>query len=84
MRDRLGTKTTFFMNHVDGPAFATQATALLAHPAVSANVERERLNELTGTRRARTPRCGIIRDVQEVLPGEVVQVTPQSISRGRY
>ena len=84
LRDPFGVKTTFFISHADGLVFSTQATALLAHLGVPASAEHEELGELTTLRPRRPPSCGIFPTVKEVAAGEIVQVTPKSISSGRY
>jgi asparagine synthase (glutamine-hydrolysing) len=76
IRDPLGLKIIFFMNHADGLTFATQETALRAHPAFSASVEHEALHELTRLRLTRASSSGNFHTVQEVSPGEVVQALP--------
>ncbi len=84
IRDPLGNKAVSFVNYTGGLAFATQATALLAYCAGPASAEHQGLSELVGVQPTRTPRCGVQSNVQELVSGELVQLTPTSLSRGLY
>ncbi|MFF5085329.1 asparagine synthase-related protein [Actinoplanes sp. NPDC000266] len=84
MRDAIGAKTLFYAQRGDGVVFASTVTALLAHPEVEPIVDADGLNELLALGPVRTPGHGVIRDVAEVLPGELVRTTPAGVRRRRY
>jgi asparagine synthase (glutamine-hydrolysing) len=84
IRDPLGSKTLYWMPQPHGLLFASTATALLAHPEVSAVVDADGLNELLTLGPTRTPGHGVIRDVRELLPGQLLRATPAGIRLHRY
>ncbi|MEU7909324.1 asparagine synthase-related protein [Actinoplanes sp. NPDC049118] len=84
IRDPLGAKTLFYTPVDGGLAFASRATALLAHPDVAPVVDADGLNELLTLGPVRTPGRGVIRGVAEVLPGELVCATPAGLRHHRY
>lgn len=84
IRDPLGTKTLYWHTRPHGLLFASKATALLAHPDVPAVVDADGLNELLTLGPARTPGHGVIRGVRELLPGQLLRVTPAGIRLHRY
>jgi asparagine synthase (glutamine-hydrolysing) len=84
IRDPLGTKTLYWMPQPHGLLFASTATALLAHPDVPAIVDADGLNELLTLGPTRTPGHGVIRNVRELLPGQLLRATPAGIRLHRY
>lgn len=84
IRDPLGSSTLFYTLADGGVLFASRATALLAHPDIKPVVDSDGLNELLALGPVRTPGHAVIRGVAEVLPGELVRVTPSGVRRHRY
>lgn len=84
IRDRLGLKTLFHAPQPHGTLFASRATALLAHPDVSADVDADGLNELITMYPARSPGHAILRGVHEVPPGRLVRITSDGTRTHRY
>lgn len=68
-RDRLGVKPLFYSQQGKSLLFASELKALLAHPAVQPEVEREGLAEIFIMGPARTPGHGIFRGIEEIKPG---------------
>jgi asparagine synthase (glutamine-hydrolysing) len=68
-RDRMGVKPLFYIRLGTGLLFASELKALLEHPGVKAEVDREGLAEVFGLGPARTPGCGVFKDVAELRPG---------------
>jgi asparagine synthase (glutamine-hydrolysing) len=84
IRDRLGLRTLFHTAQAQGVLFATRATALLAHPDVTATVDADGLNELITMCPVRSPGRPILRGIHELAPGHLVRVTADGIHTHRY
>ncbi|MFC7532331.1 asparagine synthetase B family protein [Actinoplanes sp. GCM10030250] len=84
VRDPLGAKTLYWTPRPNALLFASQATALLAHPDVDARVDAEGLNELLTLGPVRTPGHGVVCGVRELLPGQLLRATPAGIRLHRY
>lgn len=69
-RDPMGVKPLFYTKKDDELIFASEPKAILAHPSVCAEVDREGLNEIFGIGPARSAGCGVFRGMKEVCPGE--------------
>ena len=68
-RDRFGVKPLFFTRQGDRLVFGSEIKALLEYPGVRPVVGREGLCEIFGLGPARTPGCGVFRDIFELRPG---------------
>jgi asparagine synthase (glutamine-hydrolysing) len=71
-RDPMGVKPLFYMKKDDELIFASEPKGILAHPAVTAELDREGLNEVFGIGPARSAGCGVFRGMKEVCPGEYI------------
>lgn len=71
-RDPLGVKPLFYMKKEHELIFASEPKGILAHPAVTAELDREGLNEVFGVGPARSAGCGVFRGMREVCPGEYI------------
>lgn len=69
VRDRMGVKPFFWCLRGGVLLFASEIKALLAHPEVSAEVDREGLAEIFFIGPGRTPGCGVFRGVRELPAG---------------
>jgi asparagine synthase (glutamine-hydrolysing) len=70
VRDRLGVKPLFYAQLTDGSLlFASEVKALLTHPGLPHEVDRDGVAEIFALGPARTPGFGIYRRVREVRPG---------------
>ncbi|MGI9862309.1 asparagine synthase (glutamine-hydrolyzing) [Moorella naiadis] len=68
-RDRLGVKPLFYTCLNNSFLFGSELKALLAHPAVKAEVSAEGLAEVLVLGPARTPGHGVFHNVDELKPG---------------
>ncbi len=84
VRDRLGIKPLFYARVGDGIVFGSEPKALLAHPGLTAEVDREGIAELLVLPRARTPGHGVYRGVREVRPGCAVIADASGSRESRY
>ncbi|MCI9060329.1 MAG: asparagine synthase (glutamine-hydrolyzing), partial [Lachnospiraceae bacterium] len=69
-RDPMGVKPLFYTEREGELIFASELKAILAHPAVEAEIDRQGLNEIFGIGPARTPGQGVLKGIREALPGE--------------
>lgn len=68
-RDRLGVKPLFYAERGSSFLFGSELKALLAHPAVEPEIDREGLAEIFMIGPARTPGHGVFKGVAELKPG---------------
>ena len=71
-RDPLGVKPLFYMKRDDELIFASEPKGILAHPSVTAELDRDGLNEIFGIGPARSAGCGVFKGMREVCPGEYI------------
>ncbi len=72
-RDHLGVKPLFYAQRGSAILFGSELKALLAHPAVKAEIDTMGLAELFSFRHA--PGSGVFRDVHELRAGHILTVT---------
>ncbi|GLX69565.1 asparagine synthase (glutamine-hydrolyzing) [Paenibacillus glycanilyticus] len=83
-RDRLGVKP-LFISFADGLfIFGSEPKAILAHPAVKAEVGAEGLAEIFIMGPARTPGQGVYKDITELLPGQCMTVNRSGVRKTKY
>ncbi len=83
-RDRIGVKPLFYCQKGNSFFFASEIKAILAHPMVSAKVNREGLAEIFALGPARTPGHGVFSGVSELKPGYCMRVDRNGISTQQY
>lgn len=83
-RDRLGVKPLFFLETASGLMFASEQKALLAHPEVKAEVDREGLCEVFGLGPSRSPGAGIFKNMKELRPGHGMTFSKNGLKIWRY
>lgn len=71
-RDPIGVKPLFYMKKDHELIFGSEIKAILAHPSVNAELDREGLNEIFGIGPARSTGCGVLKGMKEVCPGEYI------------
>lgn len=68
-RDRLGVKPLFYTRKNQAFLYGSELKALLAHPLIEAEVDKEGLAEIFGLGPSRTPGHGVFRNISELRPG---------------
>ncbi|GCE07409.1 asparagine synthase (glutamine-hydrolyzing) [Dictyobacter aurantiacus] len=68
-RDHLGVKPLFYAQRGSAVIFGSELKALLAHPRVQPEVDRDGMADILGASIIRTPGFGYFHDVHEVRPG---------------
>ena len=69
-RDRMGVKPLFYARRNGSLLFASEIKALLCHPWVEPELDREGLAQIMLLGPGRVPGSGVFKDVLELLPGE--------------
>ncbi len=83
-RDRLGVKPLFFAQRGSTFIFGSELKALLAHPALPAEVDAEGLAEVFVLGPGRTPGHGVFRAVHELKPGYYLLYDRAGLHQHRY
>jgi asparagine synthase (glutamine-hydrolysing) len=83
-RDRIGVKPLFYSRQGSSFLFASEIKAILAHPGVSAKVNREGLSEIFALGPARNPGHGVFAGIHEVKPGAWMTVERSEIRTKQY
>ncbi|TYS15865.1 asparagine synthase (glutamine-hydrolyzing) [Rossellomorea vietnamensis] len=83
-RDRLGVKPFFFTERDSGLLFGSELKALLAHPSIPAEVNREGLSDLLGLGPSRSPGSGVFKGVKELRPGHALIFSKNGLKVWRY
>lgn len=68
-RDRIGVKPLFYYDTGDKLIFASELPVLMEHPDISHEIDETGVSELILMAPGRTPGCGVIRGVKEIMPG---------------
>lgn len=82
VRDRMGVKPLYYYETADGLVFGSEPKALLANPLVPRTVRADGLREILEM--VKTPGHAVFHGMREVLPGEIVHINRQGLSRHRY
>jgi len=83
-RDRFGVKPLFY-KHEDGKLlFGSEIKAILAHPSVRAEVDREGLQEVFGLGPSRTPGHGVYKGINELRPAFYLIFDRNGLKVNRY
>lgn len=84
-RDHAGIKPLFYSILNNGTViFASELKAILAHPLVKPQIDCQGLNEIFSIGPAKTPGCGVFKNVKEVLPGTYLTFTPTQTKSQTY
>ncbi len=68
-RDRIGVKPLFYYDTGNKLIFASELTVLMEHPDIPHEIDDTGAAELILMAPGRTPGCGVIRGIKEVMPG---------------
>lgn len=83
-RDPLGVKPLFYSIKRDSIIFASEIKALLAHPMIDHVIDEQGLMEVFGMGPARSPGCGIFKDISEVRPAYCLKYDSSGIKMWEY
>lgn len=83
-RDRAGIKPLFYAVKDGTLLFGSEPKALFAYPGFSPAITADSLREILALGPARTPGCGVFKDVSEVLPGHYLTFTRDGIRQHLY
>jgi asparagine synthase (glutamine-hydrolysing) len=83
-RDRLGVKPFFFYEGGGTFLFGSEIKAILSHPDVKAEVDREGLQEVFGLGPSRTPGNGVYKGIKELRPAHAATFTKNGLKIWRY
>jgi asparagine synthase (glutamine-hydrolysing) len=83
-RDRLGVKPLFLKEFKTGILFGSELKAILAHPEVKAEVDREGLAEIFGLGPSRSPGHGIFKGIKELRPGHALTFSRNGLKIWQY
>lgn len=83
-RDRIGVKPLFYWEDDRKLVFASEIPALLCHPDIPAEVDEKGAAELILMAPGRTPGCGVLRGIKEVLPGCCGYYSRKGLELHRY
>lgn len=83
-RDRMGVKPLFYAQRGSAFLFGSELKALLAHPEVKAEIDREGLAEALVMGPARTPGHGVFCGINEVRPGFCLTYNRNGLFLERY
>lgn len=68
-RDRIGVKPLFYYDTGDKLIFASEIPVLLEHPEIPHEIDETGAAELILMAPGRTPGCGVIKGIKEIMPG---------------
>lgn len=83
-RDRFGVKPFFYTKKDDTIIFASELKAIFKHPSVSPEINADSLREIFAISPARTPGCGVFKDVFELRPGHFMTIDRNGINIKQY
>ena len=83
-RDRLGVKPLFYKEENGSLIFASELKAILAHPFVSAVLDKTGLSDIFGVGPSRTPGFGVFKGIEELRPGHALIYTKDGLKKWRY
>ena len=84
VRDRAGVKPLFYTVRGEELFFASEPKGLFAVPEIVPQADKEGLNEIFSLGPARTPGCGVFRNVREVLPGHMLLLSPEGLRQEAF
>ncbi len=83
-RDRMGVKPFFYTHKKNQLIFGSEIKTLLAHPQIKPVIDGQGLSEIFLAGPARTPGCGVFKDIYELRPGHVLIYNQKGLNIQRY
>lgn len=83
-RDRMGVKPFFYAERNGGFIFGSELKAILAHPDVKTEIDREGLAQVFGVGPSRTPGSGVFHGVKELRPAHALTLSRKGLRIWRY
>ncbi|WP_349410200.1 asparagine synthase (glutamine-hydrolyzing) [Pseudalkalibacillus sp. SCS-8] len=83
-RDRLGVKPLFYRVGNGSLLFGSELKAILAHPDVKAEIDREGLQEIFGLGPSRTPGHGVFKGLSELRAAHAMKYDRNGVKVWRY
>ena len=83
-RDRMGVKPFFYTEKDGGFIFGSELKAILAHPQVKAELDREGLAEVFGVGPSRLPGSGVFKGIKELRPAHALTLSRKGLRIWRY
>ena len=83
-RDRLGVKPLFYHNENGSLLFGSEIKAILAHPKIKAEIDREGLREIFGLGPSRTPGHGVFKGINELRSAHACIFNQNGFKQWRY
>lgn len=83
-RDRMGVKPFFYTERNGGFIFGSELKAILAHPDVKTEIDREGLAQVFGVGPSRTPGSGVFHNVKELRPAHALTLSRTGLRIWRY
>lgn len=83
-RDRLGVKPLFYSEKDGRLLLGSEPKAILAHPQMTAKIDREGLSEVFGLGPSRTPGHGVYLGMDELRPAHAMTYTRDGLKTWRY
>lgn len=83
-RDRCGVKPLFYTVRGDELIFASELKGILACPGVIPALDKKGLNEIFSIGPARTSGCGVLKGMEELLPGHFLICSQEGFHLKRY
>lgn len=83
-RDRLGVKPFFYSQMHGSLLFGSELKAILAHPSVTPQIDREGLAALLSIGPSRVPGNGVYKGIKELEPGNAMKFSKEGLKKWRY
>mgnify|MGYP000753825720 FL=1 len=77
-------KPLFYTARDEELIFSSELKGILAYPGIKARLDRRGLNEVFSIGPARTYGCGVLKDMEELLPGHYLICGPDGIRQHSY
>ena len=83
-RDRAGVKPLFYTLRGEEILFASELKGILSCPGIKPELDRRGLNEIFSIGPARSCGCGVLKGMEELLPGHLLICSPDGIRLESY